>query len=221
MTKGKWVSRVLHVTIALSFVVGALVVSAYLNAVLQVYQSSEISRNRPIKGFLQLVRIILFVLTGILVIAILFNQSPFGLLGGLGALTAVLVLVFKDTILGLVASFQISSGKLVRVGDWIEFPKYGADGDVIDISLLQVQVQNWDKTISNIPTYALVSDSFKNWRGMSESGGRRIKRSLKIDMNTVRFCDAEMIERFSRVQYIAEYVQKKREELSICSENPI
>jgi len=193
--------------------VGAFVGSAFLNALLDVYNSLELARNRPIKSFVQLARIILFVFVAVLVVAVLFKQSPLGLLGGLGALTAVIVLVFRDTILGLVASFQITSNNIVRVGDWIEFAKYGADGDVIDISLLQVRVQNWDKTISTIPTYALISDSFKNWRGMAESGGRRIKRAVHLDMNSVRFCDEEMIERFARIKFITEYIQKKKQEL--------
>lgn len=194
--------------------VGGLVISGFMNAVVDVYRTLEVARNRPIKGFVQLAQIILTVFLVVLGIAILFEQSPFGLLGGLGAMTAVLLLVFKDTILGLVASFQISATNIVRIGDWIEMPKYGADGDVIDISLHTIRVQNWDKTISSIPAYALISDSFKNWRGMEESGGRRIKRAISIDMNSVKFCTEEMIERFSRFEYIADYVQRKKEELA-------
>jgi len=209
------VAEIIHrLALVYMVLVGGLVGSAFLNAFMDVYSAMEVSRNRPIKGFVQLARIILFVVVGVLVIAILFNQSPLGLLGGLGALTAVIVLVFRDTILGLVASFQITSNNIVRVGDWIEFARFGADGEVIDISLLQVRVQNWDKTISTIPTYALISDSFKNWRGMTESGGRRIKRAINIDMNSVRFCDEEMIERFAKIQFITEYVRKKKEELA-------
>jgi len=194
--------------------VSGLVISGFMNAVVDVYRTLEVARNRPIKGFVQLAQIILTVFLVVFGIAILFEQSPFGLLGGLGAMTAVLLLVFKDTILGLVASFQISATNIVRIGDWIEMPKYGADGDVIDISLHTIRVQNWDKTISSIPAYALISDSFKNWRGMEESGGRRIKRAISIDMNSVKFCTEEMIERFSRFEYIADYVQRKKEELA-------
>jgi len=194
--------------------VSGLVISGFMNAVVDVYRTLEVARNRPIKGFVQLAQIILTVFLVVFGIAILFEQSPFGLLGGLGAMTAVLLLVFKDTILGLVASFQISATNIVRIGDWIEMPKYGADGDVIDISLHTIRVQNWDKTISSIPAYALISDSFKNWRGMKESGGRRIKRAISIDMNSVKFCTEEMIERFSRFEYIADYVQRKKEELA-------
>ena len=194
--------------------VAGLVISSFLSALLDVYQSLEVSQNRPIKGFVQIVRIIVFVFLAVLILAALINQSPFGLLGGLGAMTAVLMLVFKDPILGLVASFQIAGSNLVRVGDWIEMPKFGADGDVIDVSLLQIKVQNWDKTISTIPTYALVSDSFKNWRGMSESGGRRIKRAINIDMTSIKFCTEEMLRRFSKYQYITAHIEKKKEELA-------
>ncbi|RKX23996.1 MAG: mechanosensitive ion channel family protein [Candidatus Zixiibacteriota bacterium] len=194
--------------------VGGWVFNSFLNAVIDVYRTLEVAQNRPIKGFVQIVQIITFVVIAIFSIAVMFNQSPFGLLGGLGALTAVLLLVFKDTILGLVASFQISTSDMVRIGDWIEMPKYGADGDVIDVSLLTIKIQNWNKTISTIPTYALVSDSFKNWRGMAESGGRRIKRSVNIDMNSIKFCTSEMLQRFSKYQYITEYIERKKTELT-------
>ncbi len=193
---------------------GGLVISALMNTMVDVYRTTDVARNRPIKGFVQLAQIILLVVVVILDIAILFEQSPVTLLGGLGAMTAVLILVFKDTILSLVASFQISTSNMVRLGDWVEMPKYGADGDVIDISLHTIKVQNWNKTISTIPTYAFISESFKNWRGMEESGGRRIKRSISIDMNSIKFCDAEMIKRFSAFDHIADYVKDKKKELA-------
>jgi miniconductance mechanosensitive channel len=128
-------------------------------------------------------------------------------------MTAVLLLIFKDAILGLVAGIQLTANKMIAVGDWIEMPKYGADGDVLDLTLTTVKVQNWDKTITTIPTYALISDAFKNWRGMQESGGRRIKRSIAIDMNSIKFCDEEMLERFRKIQYISEHIERKRKEL--------
>ena len=192
-------------------VVGGLVASAFVNAAVDVYQSMEVARNRPIKGLAQIIRIAIGVVVGLMAIAVLFKQSPLGLLGGLGAMTAVLLLVFKDTILGLVASFQMSTSDLVKVGDWIEMSKFGADGTVIDISLHTVRVQNGDKTISAIPTYALVSDSFRNWRGVEEAAGRRIKRSINIDLSTVRFCDDEMLERFSREPLAAQFIGKKKQ----------
>jgi miniconductance mechanosensitive channel len=195
-------------------VVGGLTVSAILNTIVDVYQSLGIERNRPIKGFVQLGQIILAAVVVIVGLAVLFDESPLGLLGGLGAMTAVLMLVFKDTILSLVASFQISSSNMIRRGDWIEMPKYGADGDVIDISLYTIKVQNWNKTISSIPTSAFISESFKNWRGMNESGGRRIKRAINIDMNSIEFCDAAMIDRFKRFDYISKYISDKQKELA-------
>ena len=191
-------------------VVSGLVASAFVNAAADVYQSMDISRNRPVKGFIQVARIVIGVVIGVLSIAVMFKQSPLGLLGGLGAMTAVLLLVFKDTILGLVASFQISTSDMVRVGDWIEMPKFNADGTVIDISLHTVRVQNGDKTITAIPTYALVSDAFRNWRGVDDADGRRIKRSLNIDLNTVKFCTDELQERLSREPLAAECIREQK-----------
>ena len=132
---------------------------------------------------------------------------------GLGAFTAVLLLIFRDSILGLVAGIQLMSNQMVRIGDWIELPKHHADGDVIDVSLTTVKIRNRDKTISTVPTYALVSESFRNWRGMSESGGRRIKRAVHIDVTSIAFCDAAMLDRFKRIQFITEYVERKRAEV--------
>ena len=168
----------------------------------------------PIKTVVQVLKLILYSVAAIAVISLLIGQSPSLLLGGLGAMTAVLMLIFKDAILGLVAGIQLSANQMVAPGDWIEMPKYGADGDVLEVALTTVKVKNWDKTITTIPTYALITESFKNWRGMSESGGRRIKRAINIDMGSIRFCDEEMLERFSKVQYIAEYLERKRHEIS-------
>ena len=162
--------------------------NAFINALNDIYNTYEISKTRPIKGILQVIKIIIFFIGAILLIATLINQNPFILLGGLGALSAVLLLVFQNSILGLVAGIQLSANDMVRVGDWIEMPKYNADGDVIEITLTTVKVQNWDKTITMIPAAAFISDSFKNWRGMQESGGRRIKRSVYIDVTSIQFC---------------------------------
>ncbi len=194
--------------------VGLLAFDSFLNSILRIYDTFEISRQRPIKFYLQVVKIIAYLSAGILILAVLLNQSPFPIFAGLGTLTAVLMLVFKDSILGFVAGIQISGNDMLRRGDWIEMPQYGADGDVTDISLTTVKVQNWDKTISTIPPYSLVTNSFKNWRGMSESGGRRIKRVLHIDMHSIKFCDEEMLDRFAKIQYIHEYIEKKRQEVA-------
>ncbi len=194
-------------------VVLALSISALLEAGLSVYQRSDISRERPVQGYVQLLRIFLYLIAAIFLVSTLLDEEPWGLLTGLGALSAVLLLVFRDTILGFVASVQLGNNDMVRRGDWIEMPSFGADGDVLEVSLHTVKVQNWDKTVSTIPTHALISHSFKNWRGMSESGGRRIKRSVHIDVNTIRFCDDAMLGRFERFDAIRDYVQEKRAEL--------
>jgi miniconductance mechanosensitive channel len=160
------------------------------------------------------VQIILFILGGIVIIAHWLGESPFILLSGIGALSAVLLIVFRDSLLGLVAGIQLAANDMVRVGDWIEMPKYEADGDIIDISLNTVKVQNFDKTITTIPSYALISDSFKNWRGMQASGGRRIKRSLFIDTNSIKFCTEEMIEKFKTIKFLTEYITSKEREIA-------
>jgi miniconductance mechanosensitive channel len=194
--------------------VGLLVFNGVLNASVDIYETFAISRRIYIKSFVQVVKIISFFVVGIFILGLILGKSPVVFFSGLGAFTAVLILVFRDAILGLVAGVQLMGNNLVRRGDWIEMPKFGADGDVLDVSLTTVTVQNWDKTIVTVPTYALISGGFYNWRGMQESGGRRIKRSVIIDTNTIRFCDAEMLERFKRIQYIREYVGRKLEEIA-------
>lgn len=193
--------------------VGLLVADSLLSSVNDIYQRFEVSRRIPILGYLQVVKIVVTVAVIIVAVSIVIDKSPLLLLSGLGALTAVILLIFKDSILGLVAGIQLVANDMVRPGDWIEMPKYGADGDVIEITLNTVKVQNWDKTITTIPTYTLISDSFKNWRGMSESGGRRIKRAVYLDVNSIRFCTPEMIEKFSRVQVLKDYIERKQAEL--------
>ena len=158
--------------------------------------------------------ILVYFIAGIFIIGIIFDKSPLYLLGGLSAIAAVLLLVFKDTILGLVASIQLSANKMLKPGDWIEMPKHNANGTVIDISLNTVKVQNFDKTISTIPTYSLVADSFLNWSGMEESEGRRIKRSINIDMKSVQFCDEEMLERFKKLHLIQSYISDRQKEIT-------
>ncbi|MCF7973716.1 MAG: mechanosensitive ion channel family protein [Phycisphaerae bacterium] len=195
-------------------VVGWLVVDAVFNALTAIYNSYEFAKRIPIRSFVQVAKILLGLTGLIVVLSILLKKDPSRLLTGMGAMTAILLLIFKDSILGLVAGVQLSSNNMVHLGDWIEMAKYGADGDVIDISLTTIKVQNWDKTISTIPAYALISDSFKNWRGMSESGGRRIKRNITIDMNTIRFCDETMLEKFRKLQYLAAYIEEKQKELA-------
>jgi len=203
-----------NITQAYMVLVVLLVIDSVLNALHEIYHTLPISQGRNIKGYVQVVKIIFYFAAVIIVISIFTGKAPNALLTGLGAMAAVLMLVFKDTILGFVASIQLSANKMVNVGDWISMPKYNADGDVIDISLNTVKVQNWDKTIATIPTYALVSESFHNWKGMEESGGRRIKRSINIDMNSVGFLDAEQIEKFRKYYLLTEYINQKEKEIS-------
>ena len=205
-----WVTSL---ALAYMTLVGLGVTGAFLDASLSIYQTYEVSRHRPLRGYFQALKVFVYVLGGIAVLGTLIHESPWKLLSGIGALTAIILLVFKDSILGFVASIQISVNDMVRIGDWIEMPKYGADGDVVDITLQCVKVCNWDKTITTIPTYALVSDSFKNWRGMKEAGGRRIKRAVYLDMNSVRFVDDETQDRFARFAYLGDYLERKQAEL--------
>lgn len=194
-------------------IVALFVINAFLNAVNDIYATFEISKARPIRGYIQVVKIFVYIIGGILLISNLIGESPIILLSGIGALSAVIMLIFKDSILGLVAGVQLTSNDMVRVGDWIEMPKYGADGDIIDISLNTVKVQNFDKTITTIPTYALISDSFKNWRGMQSSGGRRIKRSVYVDMSSIAICSPELIEKFKKIHFLKEYIAQKEAEI--------
>ena len=188
-------------------------ISRFLSAANDIYERQYDTHGRPIKGYVQLGKLLVFLLAAIVVVAVLIGRSPLLLLSGLGALGAVLMLVFKDTILSLVASVQIASNDLLRVGDWITMPSLGVDGDVVDIALNTVRVQNFDKTIVTVPTYRLVSDSFINWRGMSDSGGRRIKRALYIDQASVRFLDDDDRARLSAFALLDDYLLHKHEEL--------
>jgi miniconductance mechanosensitive channel len=193
---------------------GVWMFDSILLAIREIYYKSDVSSRRPIRGYLDGIKIITYVMAGIFIISILTGKSPWGVLSVLGGFTVVLMLIFKDTILGFVASIQLSGHDMVRVGDWIEMPKYGTDGDVIDVTIHTVKVRNWDKTITTIPTYSLVSDAFKNWRGMSESGGRRIKRAIHIDLSSIKFCTDEMLERFQKFDLINNYIAEKQEEVS-------
>tara|TARA_R110002126_G_scaffold12416_8_gene53990 strand:- start:4149 stop:5417 length:1269 start_codon:yes stop_codon:yes gene_type:complete len=207
--------RVTHVWMVLA---GARAASAFLDGLVTLGLRGESTKGKPIRSYSQVAKILLWMGVGIVSIATLMNKSPVGLLTGLGAMTAIILLVFKDSIMGFVASMQIAGNDMLRVGDWVEMPKYGADGDVLEIGLHTVKVQNWDKTVTTIPTYAFMTDSFKNWRGMTESGGRRIKRSIVLDMSSVRFLKAEDLERLHEVQFISEYLDRKSKEVRSWNE---
>ncbi len=194
---------------------------AFLDAVNDIYNEAYAdAKSRPVKGYLQVASLLAYIAAAIVAVAILLDQSPMVFLTGLGALTAVLLLVFKDTILSLVASVQIMSDDMIRIGDWVSMPQANSDGDVIDIALHTVKVQNWDKTISTIPTHKFIAESFKNWRGMSESGGRRIKRSLSIDMNSVRFLTDDEIETLSRREVLRDYMRAKQDAIARHNAEP-
>jgi len=191
-----------------------LLFDALLSAGLRIYRTFPIAKTFPITSFVQIAKLVLYFFGAITVLSVMLGESPLTFLAGLGALTAVLMLVFKDPILGFVAGIQLSANKMLAVGDWIEMPKYGVDGDIMEIALTTVKIRNFDKTITTIPTQSLINDSFKNWRGMQETGGRRIKRAIYIDVNSVGFCDAERLARFSKIQFIADYIASKDAELA-------
>lgn len=197
----------LYVTAILLFVV-----VSFLNTLYRIYGEFEIADSKPIKSYLQIARIVVYVIGGISIISILIGESPMTLLAGLGAMSAILLLIFKDSILGFVAGVQLSSNKMLMIGDWITMPKFNADGTVIDISLMTVKVRNFDNSVSFIPAYTLISDSFQNWRSMADAGGRRMKRSLLIDIGTIRFVDEPMRESLKKRGIEIEHLIEKGEE---------
>jgi len=207
-----WIKRILSAYVTFVLV---MIIDSVLNAADDIYRTFEISRTRPVKGILQVIKIISFLVGAIVIVSSLIGQNPLILLGGLGALSAVILLVFQGSILGFVAGIQLTSNDMIRIGDWIEMPKYDADGFVTDITLTTVKVRNFDNTITTIPAHAMVSDSFKNWRGMKASGGRRIKRSINIDVTSIGFLSDEMIERLSGIEYLKEYMANKQKEIDI------
>lgn len=195
-------------------IVAIYIVNAILSSANEIYNKSfSFSKDRPISGFIQLMKIFLYFVGFLSLIAIIFDKELSKLFTGLGAMAAIIMLVFKDTILGFVASIQISMNDMVKLGDWIEMKSRGADGDVIEMNLTTVKVQNWDKTIATIPTYSLITESFINWRGMEASGGRRIKRSINIDMNSVKFCTQEMLTKLEKFVLIKDYIEQKESEI--------
>ncbi|SEL79314.1 miniconductance mechanosensitive channel [Colwellia chukchiensis] len=203
---------ILVVRIALCFQV-ARSISAILNVINTLYQQTASERYLPLNSTLQVIKLAIYLVAAILAISLLLDRSPLYLLSGLGALTAVLILVFQDTIKGLVASIQISANRMVAPGDWIELPKYGADGDVIEIGINTVKVRNFDKTVTTVPTYALTSGSFKNWRGMFSSDGRRIKRAIIIDVSSIKFYNQAQLDELKSVQLLSDYLEKKLAEI--------
>lgn len=207
-------SGLLHRIVSASMVlVTALTLDAFLSAVHTLYLRAPTAATRPIKSYVQLAKVFIYVIAGVFIVARLADQTPWYFVSGLGAMMAIILLIFRDTLLSLVASVQLTNNDLIRVGDWIEMPQFGADGDVIDIALNTVRVQNWDRTISVIPTHKFLDHSFRNWRGMFEGGGRRIKRALFINMGTIRFLTDAEVARFGRFVLLKEYIETKLHEL--------
>ncbi len=191
-----------------------LTFSSFLNLCERIYCKYDFSRKFPIKGFIQVIKIILTICCTIFIISIVIGKSPLVLFTGLGAMSAVLMFIFKDSILGLVAGVQLSANQLVAMGDWIEVPKFGADGEVLEVALTTVKVRNWDKTITTLPTYSLISDSFKNWRGMSNSNVRRIKRKFIIDLQSIKFVDDTSLEKYRDIALLKDYLKTKEKEVA-------
>ena len=191
----------------------ALIFDALINSLLEIYHSLDVSRHLPIQSFAQVAKLISYVFALIVIASLILGESPLSLFAGLGAMTAVLMLVFKDPILGFVAGLQLSSNRMVGIGDWVDIPQHEASGDILEIGLTTVKVRNFDNTITTVPTQSLINDSFKNWRGMQESAGRRIKRSIFIDVNSIKFCDEEALRRYQKIDYIKDYIHAKQTEV--------
>lgn len=206
-------TAIIEITKIYEVFVYSRVIDAILTTLNEIYDTYEISKSKPIKGFVQVLKTIVYIICVLLVIAILTQKQLSSILIGLGTLSAVLMLVFKDPILGFVGGIQLTVNDMLRIGDWIVMEKSKADGVVLEIGLTTVKVQNWDKTITTIPTYSLISDSFTNWRGMENSGGRRIARSFVIDIDTIKFCTPEMLERFKKFQLVSQYINDKEKEI--------
>ncbi|MBI5218288.1 MAG: mechanosensitive ion channel [Bacteroidia bacterium] len=191
-----------------------MVINSFINGIHDIYKTLPVAKNRSIKGYIQVVKIIVYLIGAIVIIATLMGRSPVYLLSGLGAFTAILLLIFQDSIKGLVGGIQLSASNMIRLGDWITVSKHNVDGTVIEMSMNAVKVQNADMTISSIPTYTLVNESFQNWRGMTDSGGRRIKRAVNIDMHSIQFCNDEILGRFEKIQLVSDFVKHKMIELN-------
>jgi miniconductance mechanosensitive channel len=204
---------VIKLTDAYLIAVGLTVILAFTRVAENWSHHSKAFKDQPLTSYFQLVRIVLYIVAGILILSVLMGRSPIYFLGAFGTISAILLLVFKDTILGLVASVQIAANDMVKVGDWVEMPKFNADGDVLAINLNTVKVQNFDRTITTIPTYFFITDSFKNWRGMQESGGRRIKRSVYLNVDSIKFVDPETRERYKKFYLLTEFVTQRQQEI--------
>ena len=214
LTDYQWLGSLVATLAAIWLVfIVVMVVTSVLDALSEIYHSFPISQQVPIQSFIQVAKLVSYFFAFVLIASLLLGESPLKLIAGMGAMTAVLMLVFKDSILGFVAGLQLSLNRMVSLGDWVEIPQHKADGDIMEIGLTTVKVRNYDNTVTTVPTQSLINESFKNWRGMQESAGRRIKRSIHIDVNSIRFCDENALERYSKIDYIKEYIASKKQEL--------
>lgn len=210
-----WLTQIIDTIIRLyTALVGAGLVLAVLDGFMIIYATFERSRQMPLRSTIQVLKLITVFVAALIILSIIFNQSAAVLLSGLGAFTAVLLLIFRDPILGFAAGIQLTANKMVALGDYIEMPKFDATGQVLDIALTTIKVRNDDQSVTTIPTYALISESFKNWRGRDEMGVRRIQRAINLDMNTVTWCDEPMLEKFATIQYLSDYMAQKRTEVA-------
>lgn len=210
----KWIDATMKFTDIVLIITIGLLVNGIFKSVRDWLKTKKAFEDKPLDSYAQVVTMLIFFVCGIIIFSMLTGKSPVAFLVSLGAASAVLMLIFKDTILGFVASIQVSVNDMVRVGDWVEMPKYGADGFVLLINLNTVKVQNWDKTITTVPTYAFINDSFKNWRGMFGSGGRRIKRTINFKISSFKFCDEQMLEKFKKYRLIRDYIIEKEKEIA-------
>ncbi len=210
-----WLGIILKLCSVYIIVVAVKLVCSFISALYAISSEHEKFKDHSLKGFYQMLKLVVVCIGIIIIISTLVNKNPLVILTGLGAGTAILMLVFQDTIKGLVAGIQLMANDMLRPGDWITMPKYGADGDVMEVTLTTVKVRNWDKTIITVPPYALVNDSFQNWRGMFDIGGRRVKRSINIDMNTVRFCSKEELEKFKQQKWMEGFEATGEEEVNL------
>jgi len=210
-----WLIVIHKLTYIYMVFIGMVVINSFIEAWHEIYKTLPIARHRHIKGYVQLLKIFIVFITILVIVSVVFKKDISTLIAGFGAMAAVLILVFRDTLLGLVASIQLSADKMLKIGDWISIPRRDVDGVVIDITLTTVKVQNFDKTIITVPTYSLVNDSFQNWKGMEEAGIRQIKRSIFIDMSSIRFLDKELKERLSRVPELKEFIELTEKQINL------
>lgn len=210
----RWTEATLLITDIFIILTVGFIINGVFKSFRDHFKTQKAFVDKPLDSYMQLITILIYFVCGIIIFSELTGKSPIAFLVSLGAASAILMLIFKDTILGFVASIQVSANDMVRVGDWVEMPKYGADGDVLSINLNTVKIRNWDKTITTVPTYAFINDSFKNWRGMSESGGRRIKRTINFKISSFKFCDEEMLTKFKKYRIIRDYIIEKEQEIA-------